>query len=367
MYDENGLSLGCKQLFGFNYVPDEPSMQSKRKYTGDEELSQLPRAKRFGGQPLQLPKLENPSGAYLGQYMPIPGASLYASLLHPTIQRRDRRSSPYPYGSSYGQRQHEYAMSPSLAPQSLRDGSRGVINYGSYPLISQAKRPRMSPGGLGSQALSRSVSASSDPPWVRTSELRHAQSTAERLGGYGAAPSFNPYAQYPDAKAELEIAGNLLTICDDWTATEKQDNRRLVEFSRTQAGSTITATFKAVSPEERSPSQPCISCIFWSKKGQWYVTSVDTIALLEGLVAVRFTVEEKNRIRRNLEGFKPYTVSKAKDECDDVFKLIMGFPNPKPRNIEKDIKIFPWSILGNALKKVINKYVSGTFILPHYL
>jgi hypothetical protein len=33
-----------------------------------------------------------------------------------------------------------------------------------------------------------------------------------------------------------------------------------------------------------------------------YVTSVDTIYLLESLVAVRFTVEEKNRIRRNLEG-----------------------------------------------------------------
>jgi hypothetical protein len=30
------------------------------------------------------------------------------------------------------------------------------------------------------------------------------------------------------------------------------------------------------------------------------VTSVDTIYLLESLVAVRFTVEEKNRIRRNL-------------------------------------------------------------------
>jgi hypothetical protein len=89
------------------------------------------------------------------------------------------------------------------------------------------------------------------------------------------------------------------------------------------------------------------------------VTSVDTIGLLEALVAVRFTVEEKNRIRRNLEGFKPYTVSKNKDECDDVFRLIMGFPSPKPRNIEKDIKIFSWASLGQALKKIIGKYVSN--------
>jgi len=39
--------------------------------------------------------------------------------------------------------------------------------------------------------------------------------------------------------------------------------------------------------------------------------------------------------------------------------LIMGFPNPKPRNIEKDVKVFPWEILSSALKKIIGKYVSG--------
>ena len=34
----------------------------------------------------------------------------------------------------------------------------------------------------------------------------------------------------------------------------------------------------------------------------------------------------------------------------------MGFPNPKPRNIEKDVKVFPWKILAHALKKIISKY-----------
>lgn len=76
------------------------------------------------------------------------------------------------------------------------------------------------------------------------------------------------------------------------------------------------------------------------------------------MVGTRFTVEEKNRIRRNLEGFRPITVSKSKPGSEDFFKLIMGFPNPKPRNIEKDVKVFPWDILGQALKKIIGKYVS---------
>ncbi|KAF8145907.1 hypothetical protein K438DRAFT_1871056 [Mycena galopus ATCC 62051] len=34
----------------------------------------------------------------------------------------------------------------------------------------------------------------------------------------------------------------------------------------------------------------------------------------------------------------------------------MDFPNPKPRNIEKDLKVFEWSLLGQALEKSMSKY-----------
>ena len=87
------------------------------------------------------------------------------------------------------------------------------------------------------------------------------------------------------------------------------------------------------------------------------MTSVDTIYLLESLVAVRFTVEEKNRIRRNLEALHPLTVSKAKADTENFFRVIMSFPNPKPRNIEKDVKVFEWGQLEDALRKIIGKYV----------
>merc|ERR1712169_168248 len=50
------------------------------------------------------------------------------------------------------------------------------------------------------------------------------------------------------------------------------------------------------------------------------------------------------------------TVSKAKPDSEEFFKVIMGFPHPKPRNIEKDVKVFPWKILSVALKKIISKY-----------
>jgi hypothetical protein len=196
--------------------------------------------------------------------------------------------------------------------------------------------------------------SSPNPPLIRTSILQPQASSSFRT------PGFNPYTIYPSAKAKLEIQGDLLTMADvsTWTDDEKKIKRRLVEFQRRQEDSIIHASFKPATAEERTQGANCVSCIFWEERGECFVTSVDTIQLLEGLVAVRFTVEEKNRIRRNLEGFKPLTVSKQKEDSESFFRLIMGFPNPKPRNIEKDVKVFPWSILSNALRKIIGKYVS---------
>ena len=162
---------------------------------------------------------------------------------------------------------------------------------------------------------------------------------------------------YPH-KAQLKLNGDLDAMAEGWSLEEWDAKRRLVHFTRKQTGSTIHADFKAIAPEDRPPNSITISCIWWEEKKECYVTSVDTIYLLESLVAVRFTVEEKNRIRRNLEGFRPLTVSKSKADSEEFFKIIMGFPNPKPRNIEKDVKVFPWKILAHALKKIIGKYVS---------
>ncbi|KAF7715556.1 Transcriptional regulator medusa [Penicillium ucsense] len=187
-----------------------------------------------------------------------------------------------------------------------------------------------------------------NPTLIRTSTLQQAS-------GLGNSASFNPYAMYP-TKAVLKLNGDLNSMAVGWSTEERQSQRRLVQFTRSQNGSTINADFKPVTPEERAPNSICISCIHWEGKDECFVTSVDTIYLLESLVAVRFTVEEKNRIRRNLEGFRPLTVSKAKADSEEFFKVIMGFPAPKPRNIEKDVKVFPWSILSEALRKIIGKY-----------
>jgi hypothetical protein len=35
----------------------------------------------------------------------------------------------------------------------------------------------------------------------------------------------------------------------------------------------------------------------------------------------------------------------------------MEYPKPRPRHIEKDIKVFDWAVLGQALEKIVSKKV----------
>lgn len=190
--------------------------------------------------------------------------------------------------------------------------------------------------------VSASGSYPPQPELIRTSQIHAAKN------GYGATYSY---------KVVLKLQGDLNTMAMGWSNEEWTARRRLVQFWPQQDGNIINVNFRPIPQSEYVQNSIVISCIFRDDFNECFVTSVDTIYLLEALVGSRFAVEEKNRIRRNLEGFKPQTVSKAKPDAEPFFKLIMGFPNPKPRNIEKDVKVFPWRILAQALKKIMSKYV----------
>jgi hypothetical protein len=258
-----------------------------------------------------------------------------------------------------------YPTSATASPPSLKAQSPQVGNWASgYPTVgsSMARSPGV-PSNVGASrpAISSlpAPSITANPPLIRTSTLQQTPSPATTPHGGHPGQHFNAYALYPH-KAKLEIQGELDAMAQNWTEEEFESRRRLVHFRRSQSGSTITTTFTPVSVDDRPPNSVCISCIYWEEKQECFVTSVDTIYLLEQLVAARFTVEEKNRIRRNLEGFRPLTVSKGKSDSEEFFKVIMAFPAPKPRNIEKDVKVFHWKDLASALKKIIGKYVSIT-------
>lgn len=161
------------------------------------------------------------------------------------------------------------------------------------------------------------------------------------------------YAQTPI----LDLVTPLPPICVGWSPAEVSAGRRLVRFVKVQDGRRLIVSCEPITQEEYCESDTVISCIYREELDTCFVTSVDVIYLLECLTNGEFPVEEKNRIRRNLEGLRPTTVSKHKAGCGDFFQRIMEFPDPKPRNIEKDLKVFEWNVLGQALEKILSKYV----------
>ena len=169
------------------------------------------------------------------------------------------------------------------------------------------------------------------------------------------------------ASLVMETPTDSLADVQEWDVEERRAGRRLVRFSRVQEGCTLRVVCEPIRASAYKDGETVVSCILrppdWGSSGeppvsQCCITSVDIIFLLECLVGDVFNIEEKNRIRRNLEGFRPKTVSKNKAGSEEFFQKIMDFPAPKPRNIEKDVKVFDWAVLAQALDKIISKYVS---------
>ena len=185
-------------------------------------------------------------------------------------------------------------------------------------------------------------------PHKRRSKYSLSSSSDEDL--YPSASKYqNPHRgqqeQLQNGSFHVEFDNDLAMMQFDWTPEEIQQKRRLVQFWREErpADNKIVCGFQPVSQEShrgqvnRISSFCIVSCIYWESQQQCFMTSVDLVQLLEFLLNMNLSMEEKNRVRRNLEGFKPVTASKNRTGTVDFFRLIMNFPNPKPRHIEKDV------------------------------
>jgi hypothetical protein len=363
MEDKDGRFMHETDAGNFTYTdmsPDlayqsSPELAKKRKYstTDFSDNNDYSDAKRTNSMRLQA-KPRSISAAYsTASVSPLP--------VQPSL------SSSYGYSGGYNMTKQS-SYTPQLSPKGLYavPSGMGMSNLGmkpppmspslpSYNHYTPLSHTHRSPAAIAATPVRSSVMPS---PGALPTPILVRATTLPQPGSSSSGQPFNPYSIYP-AKAVLKIDGDLDKMSEGWTREEFDAKRRLVQFDRSQHGSTITTSFAPVTLEARATRSICVSCILWEEKEECFITSVDTIYLLEQLVNVRFTVEEKNRIRRNLEGFRPMTVSKAKADSEEFFKVIMGFPNPKPRNIEKDVKVFPWKILSHALKKIISKYVSS--------
>jgi hypothetical protein len=200
-------------------------------------------------------------------------------------------------------------------------------------------------GGMSQSPLSQTLIPRQR---VNTSRIRR------RANGYGKIA----FVKKPDT------LGNFNT----WTLQERQDNRRIVVFTKNVRGGTIHLDCSYILPQDYKEHMMTISCIRWAPgpptepqhkyAGQCVFTSVDIILLGEKLVDHNFRVHEKNRIRRNLEGYSPETVKKE-GATHRFFNQIMSYSSPKTRNIEKDIKVFLWDTIIKAMRKIVQKYLAN--------
>ncbi|KAG0004668.1 hypothetical protein BGZ80_004298 [Entomortierella chlamydospora] len=335
---ENDMGVLESWPFGdFTYYDDVPAMNPAKRHSTDRIMY---------GQSLDQSLMANKKQQLVSN-LDMAHAQLQHQQISPlsALPRHDysavntsaiTAATPYESSAIYqSQSTSPYAARPAMTPVSYTRPSY----YNASQMMAPYSQADLTSNSYASQAIASYMPQSN-------------VSSALPMGSYSSYSSMLN-------KANLKFTGNMDDMASNWSAEEWESHRRLVQFWRRQDGNDIHCSFAPVAPADRQPNSIVVSCIYWAEKGECYLTSVDCIYLLESLIAVRFTVEEKNRIRRNLEGFRPLTVSKCKPESAEFFKLIMSFPNPKPRNIEKDVKVFPWKVLAYALKKIISKYTAS--------
>ncbi|KAL8912102.1 MAG: hypothetical protein Q9171_002818 [Xanthocarpia ochracea] len=292
----------------------------------------------------------------------------YAQRSRPGTQASSPRYAPYEMTqTSFRRRSSTVSTDTTNSSVPLTPRDPGWAS--SYTAINGLRRKT----GLSSTSPSRGPLIPnmrvSTPKLIRTTELvkmlnmkRHG-SAPDTSPGVG---SLNPHSEnskHPAANLIINGCLDTMTLKENWTPEEKTAKRRLVQFKRSQSGSTVTTSFAPV--ETCVKKSGIISCILWDER--CVVTSVDTIRLIEFLVASQTDVNEKNRIRRNVEKFQPTTIHKDAPETGALFRLIMEFVDPKPRNIAKPVKVFLWHILATAITKVIEKYSPDYYGATDYL
>jgi hypothetical protein len=165
----------------------------------------------------------------------------------------------------------------------------------------------------------------------------------------------------------LRVVGELDEIMDDWKALEKKAGRRLVRFWREQSGSLVNLSFAAQPPLDpyNEKSQMVISCIRLPDREGLWVTSFDIVRLAEYILHLPLNTDMKNRARRNMASVECKTLLRVvahEHSKLEGFTVVMQFEDPKPRSIEKSIKIYKWDVLQTCLSKILQRFVSVVFV-----
>lgn len=243
----------------------------------------------------------------------------------------------------------------------------------------------------------------------------------------------SPYAKYLNDGRIPEISfapcsgfQSPADLTRNWNEYEITQGRRLVLLHINREAHRITFSAETTTAEEykKNPDLTIISLLFRPLTGTYVFTSVDIIFLLERTFLEHkistFGTEEKNRIRRNLQGLHPVTIRKGQTQSDEsdksssptgqktngrpkkksprnpnqkpgrksrqrssqgpskrvvakrvrepdigatmvdfdegFYTRLMTYEPPRPYNISKSIKVFDWDYLLKSINLIAAKY-----------
>ncbi|BEI83626.1 hypothetical protein CcaverHIS002_0402300 [Cutaneotrichosporon cavernicola] len=154
-----------------------------------------------------------------------------------------------------------------------------------------------------------------------------------------------------------------------WSPQETQARRRIIQFTAVRSfieqdpqAHVISAlvpqvaiNWSAISQQEWQGNRGdtfAMSVMLF--EGKALITSVDIIGSAECFFGTHFCTNEKNRIRRGFESSGPNTLHK-----DDgaMYSLLRSLVNPKPRNIDKSVKVFLATSFRTLIDKICSNYI----------
>ncbi|KAE8335360.1 hypothetical protein BDV24DRAFT_169303 [Aspergillus arachidicola] len=153
---------------------------------------------------------------------------------------------------------------------------------------------------------------------------------------------------------EAVYIDGISSMTQDWSPDEIIYSRRIVGVNDSMAGSTRKIVLRPIAQDKWHPNMRCVSCIYWSGQQEYYITSVDVLLLLEVISGRRFAAADRIRTRRKVERFAPVTINRKENnpQTEEISRLILGLPGPKPMVVQKSTKIFKWSVLEAILDYV---------------
>lgn len=245
MEDEYGRILDVFHVGDFTYTdigayPSYSSSQDrslKRKYSvsslENSEYLRSP-AKRIYAKPRENSNAYTTSHSSVSPAASYVQASLPASFSYGGYERiPQQQSQAYTHQASNSKGLYAVPSGIGIAQPSIKtQSSPSLPSYSPYSAASQTGRSPASISATPARTPAMPSPASlANPPLIRTSTIQPASTAITPAPGHSQA--FNPYAMYPNSKANLKIDGELEKMAEGWTTDEWDAKRRQKNVHRT--------------------------------------------------------------------------------------------------------------------------------------